>query len=174
MRNDIQFLNFSPFLTRLSKGLKSQKNLIGDRQKTDIEGTRRIRNHRPTRKRKTRCYGHKGKKNTKQRKKKSMQGYLDRSRRCQKFIEKKPTLMDRETVEDVSSRQRAQGFGLMDRPICRETIKVKPRNLDRRGICQEAIEDTEMRFFKEEKKKKKTQGDKSNKQATQPKIHSTC
>ena len=33
-----------------------------DRQKTDIEGTRRTRNHRPTRKRETRCYGHKGKK----------------------------------------------------------------------------------------------------------------
>ena len=35
--------------------------MTGDRQKTDIEGTRRIRNHRPTRKRKTKCYGHKDK-----------------------------------------------------------------------------------------------------------------
>ena len=44
------------------KGHKRPKNLIGDRQKTDIEGMRRTRNHRPTRKRKTRCYGHKGNK----------------------------------------------------------------------------------------------------------------
>ena len=36
--------------------------MTGDRQKIDIEGTRRLRNHRPTRKRKIRCYGHKGKK----------------------------------------------------------------------------------------------------------------
>ena len=41
---------------------------------------RRTRNHRPTRKRKTRCYGHKGKKNAKQRKMKCMQRNLDRSR----------------------------------------------------------------------------------------------
>ena len=43
--------------------------MTGDRQKTDIEGTRRTRNHRPIRKRKRkrkrRCYGHKGKKKTK-------------------------------------------------------------------------------------------------------------
>ena len=32
--------------------------MTGDRQKTDIEGMRRTRNHRPTRKRETRCYGH--------------------------------------------------------------------------------------------------------------------
>ena len=45
LRNDIQFSNFSPFLTRLSKGIKRKR--------------KRIRNHRLTRKRKTRCYGHK-------------------------------------------------------------------------------------------------------------------
>ena len=44
------------------KGHKRPKNLTGDRQKIDIEETRRTRNHRPTRKRQTRCYGHKGKK----------------------------------------------------------------------------------------------------------------
>ena len=47
------------------KGHKRPKNLTGDRQKTDIEGTMRTRNHRPTKKKKkkkTRCYGHKGKK----------------------------------------------------------------------------------------------------------------
>ena len=54
--------------------------MTGDRQKIDIEGTRRLRNHRPTRKRKIRCYGQKEKKNAKQRKMKCMQGYLDRSR----------------------------------------------------------------------------------------------
>ena len=58
------------------KGHKRPKDLTGDRQKTDIEGTRRKRKHRPTRKRKTRCYGHKGK-IAKQRKMKCMQGYLD-------------------------------------------------------------------------------------------------
>ena len=62
LRKDIQFTNFSPFLTRLSKDIKSQKDLTGDRQKIDIEGTRRTRNHKPTRKRETWCYGHKGKK----------------------------------------------------------------------------------------------------------------
>ena len=44
------------------KGHKMPKNLTEDKQKTDIEGARRTRNHRLTRKRKTRCYGHKGKK----------------------------------------------------------------------------------------------------------------
>ena len=82
---------------------------------------------------------------------KCMQGYLNRLRRCRESIEKNPTSMDRESVEDVSSRQRAQDFGLMDRPICREAIKVKPKNLDRRGICLEAIEDAKKRFFKGEK-----------------------
>ena len=122
------------------KGHKRPKNLTGDRQKIDIEETRRTRNHRPTRKRQTRCYGHKGKKNAKQRKMKCMQGYLDRSRRYRESIEKKPTSMDRESFEDVSSRQRAQDFDLMDLPICRKAVEVKPRNLDRRGICRDSIE----------------------------------
>ena len=56
-----------------------------DRQKTNIEGTGRTRNHRPTRKRKTRCYGHKGK-NAK--KMKCMQGNLDRSRGVETGVEK--------------------------------------------------------------------------------------
>ena len=74
------------------------------------------------------------KKNAKQRKIKCIQGYLDRLRRCRESIEKKPTSMDRESVKDMSSRQRAQDFGSMDRLICRETIK-----------------DAEKRFFKGEK-----------------------
>ena len=65
------------------KGHKRPKDLTGDKQKTDIEGIRRTRNYRPTRKRKTRCYGHKGKKKKQnKRKMKCMQGYLDQSRRC--------------------------------------------------------------------------------------------
>ena len=49
---------------------------------------------------------------------KCMQGYLDRSKWCRESIEKKPTLMDQESVENVLSKQRAQDFGSMDRPIC--------------------------------------------------------
>ena len=48
--------------------------------------------------------------------------------------------MDQESIKNVSSRQRAQKFGLMDRPSCREAIKVKSRNLDRRNLCQATIE----------------------------------
>ena len=47
--------------------------------------------------------------------------------------------MDRESIEDVLSRQRAQDFGSMDRPIFREDVEVKLKNLNRRGIYQEAI-----------------------------------
>ena len=49
-------------------------------------------------------------------------------------------LMDQESIKNVSSRQRAQKFGLMDRPSCREAIKVKSRNLDRRNLCQATVE----------------------------------
>ena len=90
---------------------------------------RRTGNHRPTRKRKKKkkkMLWTQRKKNTKQRKMKCMQGYLDRSWRCRESIEKKPTLMDRESIEDVSTRQRAQDFGSMDRLICREDVEVKP------------------------------------------------
>ena len=52
------------------KGHKKPKDLTGDRQKIDIEGTRRTRNHRPTRKSKTRCYRH-WKKKCKTRKKRN-------------------------------------------------------------------------------------------------------
>ena len=97
-------LKFLPLFDMIVKGHKKPKDLIGDRQKTDIEGIRRTRNHRPTRKGKTRCYRHK-EKNAKQRKMKCMKGYLDRSRRCRESIEKKPTSMDRESVEDLLTRQ---------------------------------------------------------------------
>ena len=86
LRKDIQFTNFSPFLTRLSKDIKSQKDLTGDRQKIDIEGTRRTRNHKPTRKRETWCYGHKGKKERcKTCEKQCMQEDLDWSRGVEKL-----------------------------------------------------------------------------------------
>ena len=55
-------LKILPFFDMIVKGHKRPKNLIRDRQKTDIEGMRRTRNHRLTRKRKTRYYGHTGKK----------------------------------------------------------------------------------------------------------------
>ena len=55
-----------------------------DRQKTSIEGTRRIRNQRPTRKRKTRCYGHKGKK---EEKKKAKQKKSEMHTRVSRSIE---------------------------------------------------------------------------------------
>ena len=50
-----------------------------DKQKTDIEGMRRIRNQRRTRKRKTRCYGHKGKKKKAKQKKNEMHTRVSRS-----------------------------------------------------------------------------------------------
>ena len=56
--------------------------------------------------------------------------------------------MDRESIEDVLSRQRAQDFVSKDRPIFREAVEVKLKNLNRRGIYREAIEDAEKRFFK--------------------------
>ena len=73
--------------------------------------------------------------------------------------------MDWESVEDVLSRQRAQDFGLMDWPICREAVKVKPKYLDRRGICRETIEDAKKRFSKGGKthKMRKQQDGYSNK-----------
>ena len=100
-------LKFLPLFDTTIKGHKKPKDLTGDRQKTDIEGTRRTRNHRPTRKRETRCYRQKGKKiQNKEKKMKCMQGYLDWSRRCRESIGKKPTLMDQESVENLSTRQK--------------------------------------------------------------------
>ena len=83
-------LKFLPIFDIIFKGLKRPKDLIRDRLKVDIKGMRRTRNHRPTRKRETRCYGHKGRK-CETKKLKCMQGYLDQSRKCQESIEKKPT-----------------------------------------------------------------------------------
>ena len=59
---------FLPLFDTIVKWHKMPKDLTGGRQKIDIEGIRRTRNYRPTKKRKTRCYGHKVKKYAKQRK----------------------------------------------------------------------------------------------------------
>ena len=75
-----------------------------------------------------------------------MQEDFNRSRSCQadkehiKLPRYPEILMDQESIKNVSSRKRAQKFGLMDRPSCREAIKVKSRNLDRRNLCQATIE----------------------------------
>ena len=54
--------------------------------------------------------------------------------------------MCRESIENVSSRQRAQKFGSMDRPSCREAIVVKSKNLDRKNLCQVAVEMLSRRY----------------------------
>ena len=113
-------------------------------------------------------------KNAKQRKMKCMQGYLDWSRRCWEFIEKKPTSMDQEFIEDVSSKQRAQYFGSMNQPICRKAVEVKPRNLNRSGICRDSVEK-----LSRMQKRGFSRGEKlirweSNKMATQTSIQTTC
>ena len=58
----------------------------------------------------------------------------------------------------------------MDQPICWEVVEVKPRNLDRKGIYRDAIEDAEKRFFKGENHIRWE----SNKMATQTSIQATC
>ena len=52
-------LKFLPLFDTIVKGHKKPKDMTGDRQKNNKKGTRRTRNHIPTRKIKTRCYGHK-------------------------------------------------------------------------------------------------------------------
>ena len=45
--------------------------------------------------------------------------------------------MDREPIQNLSTRQRDQKIGLMDRRGCRESVEEKPRNLDGSRICQD-------------------------------------
>ena len=54
--------------------------------------------------------------------------------------------MDRESIENVLSRQRAQKFGSMDQPNCQEAIKVKSRNLDKRNLCRAVVEMLSKRY----------------------------
>ena len=81
--------------------------------------------------------------------------------------------MDRGVVKNLSGRQRAWKISLMDRPICREAVKVKPRNLDRRGMCRDFVEKL-WGCRKEVFQGEKHIGDECNKQYTQTKIQSTC
>ena len=73
-------LKILPLLDTIVKGHKRLKNLTGERQKTDIEGMRRTRNHRPTRKKKKQDAMDTKEKKCITRKMKCMQGYLDWSR----------------------------------------------------------------------------------------------
>ena len=109
---------FLPLFDTIVKWHKMPKDLTGGRQKIDIEGIRRTRNHRPTRKRKTRCCGHKGKKMQNKEKWNACKGIsinqevsriyreeanLNGSRSYRVFIEETETFsMDQEVVEKLS------------------------------------------------------------------------
>ena len=96
-------LKFLPLFDTTIKRHKKPKDMIGDRQKTDIERTRRTRNHRTTRKRETRCYGHKDKRKM-QNMWKTMHARGSRSiERCREAIEQ--TSMDRTVIEKLSRGQ---------------------------------------------------------------------
>ena len=135
--------------------------------------------------------------------------------------------MDRKSIKNLSSRQRAKKIGSMDRGTCQASVEMKPKilvrsrncwtsiekwpkNLNGSKICRDSIEKTESTgkfldgskicrgFYRDWRKKlnrywicqgfveklsslkkrslsrRKKQRDKCNKQATQPKIHSTC
>ena len=94
-------LKFLPLFDTIVKGHKKPKDLIGERQKTDIEGTRRTRNHRPTRKRETICYGHKDKRKI-QNMWKTMHARGSRSiEKCREAI--KQISMDRTAIEGTGT-----------------------------------------------------------------------
>ena len=58
----------------------------------------------------------------------------------QQFVDgKKKVSMDREFVENLSSRQRAKKIGSMDRRSYRASIEMKPRNLVRSRNCWTSI-----------------------------------
>ena len=99
----LKFLPIFPLFNTIVKGHKKPKDMTGDRQKTNIEGMRRTRNHRPTRKREARCYGHKNKRKM-QNMWKTM--HVRGSRlieRCRKAIEQ--TSMDRIAISKISRGQ---------------------------------------------------------------------
>ena len=78
--------------------------------------------------------------------------------------------MDQESVENLSSRHNAQKFGLMNQRSCRELSRKKKEG----SIERESIEDLSSLKKKEFFKRGKIHKDECNKQATQPKIQSTC
>ena len=110
-------LKIFPFFERLSKGIKGQKTWPKT-EKKDTEGSRRARNHRPIRKRKRKCYGHKGKK-CKTKKMKCMQGYFNRSRGVENLLRRSKPWW----IEKLSSICRAYRNFLNGSRFCRETIK---------------------------------------------------
>ena len=85
--------------------------------------------------------------------------------------------MDQESIENVSSRQRAQKFGLMDQPSCQEAIEVKSKNFGRRNLCRAAVEKVSSNCQGDRSKvfhgRKNTQ-DECNKIATQTSIQVAC
>ena len=96
-------------------------------------------------------------------------------------------------VKNLSSKQRAQEFFLMDQRSYRDSIEMKPRNFDGSRICRGSIEKRERRLDRKEfvedlsrtyrgavelKERRffkvgKTNKDECNKQATQTKIQAT-
>ena len=60
--------------------------------------------------------------------------------------------MDQESFENVLSKQRAQKFSSIDRPSCREAIKVKSRNLDRRNLCRAGVKKVLSNYRKDRSK----------------------
>ena len=51
--------------------------------------------------------------------------------------------MDRGYVKNLSSRQREQKFGSMDRKSYQDSTEKKPKNLDGLRSCRDAIEKAE-------------------------------
>ena len=127
-------LKIFPLFETIVKGHKRPKDLTKDRKK-DTEGTRRARNHRPIRKRKTRCYGHKGKK-CKTKKMKCMQGYINRLRGVENLLRRSKPWW----IEKLSSICRAYRNFLNGSRFCRETIKNAMKRSWKGSIDSLAIE----------------------------------
>ena len=67
--------------------------------------------------------------------KQCMQEDLDQSRSCRATIKQKPTSIDRESVEDLSSRQEVSRWIENLSRIYQEAIKTKSRKLDGSRLC---------------------------------------
>ena len=158
---------FSSFLSWLTKGTISYK-VSPEKHKDDLRWSRNTRNPYKCMNVMKQDTKDTKEKNAKQRKMKCMQGYLDWSGRCRESIEKKPTLMDWETVEDLSARKKVSRWiekllrSYQDKIQKSRWIEYAIRSVvtrRKRGsielnllrIYREAVELEEMRFFKEEK-----------------------
>ena len=118
-----------------------------DKHKTDIEGTRRARNHRPTRKRKTGCYGHKGKKMQNKEKWNACKGIsIDREmlRHLSRKVSRK-TMSTDEAVEEQSkdTRREARSIHQVSR-----SYRGGRRFLDRSTRYRGAVEEVSSKLFK--------------------------